>query len=91
MFDHPFDRVFASEVRDVGELLAARDGQINHALHAGRARQAERVDRLGQFVGRVADQEEQGLDADQRGAHRVGVEQVAFDGGDAGREAGFFG
>jgi hypothetical protein len=50
LLDHPFDGVFAGEVRNFRKLVAVEDGEINDSLDASLAREVERDERLRDLI-----------------------------------------
>jgi hypothetical protein len=50
VFDHPLDRVFTGEMRNIGEDVAVEHREVHNALDAGLLGEAEREQGLGKLV-----------------------------------------
>ena len=91
VFDHALDRIFAGEMRNVGEDVAVEHREVDDALDAGLLGETEREQRLGNLVWG------DGIEQKQRACLREGrlsgveIHEVALHRGYAAREFCLFG
>jgi hypothetical protein len=77
--------------RNVRVFVAFDDRKINDTFDAGLTGKAQRVDGLGELIRLVGHEQEQRAHTGDGCAHDIGIQQIAFHGGDACREHRFLG
>ncbi|MNX73836.1 hypothetical protein D3C86_1052480 [compost metagenome] len=85
-FDHAFNRMFAGEVRNIGELVGVNHRQVNDTLDASLLSEVQRDEGLRHLIGRNGVEQEQRPHRRQRDAHRRYIGEVCNNFSDAGRE-----
>src|SRR6516225_8680713 len=78
--DDPFDEVLACKMRHVIKEGAVERRKVHDPLNDRLAREPECPERLRRLIGRHSIEQEQGVNALQRRAHRGHVRQVALNG-----------
>ena len=91
VLDHALDRVFSGKMRDIRKEIGVEDGEVDDALDTGFAGEAEREQRLGEFVGRDGVQKKQRACLRDGFPDRLDIHEIGLHRGHSAGKLGLFG